>query len=167
MPHSRDEDIVVAQRRKEVLRRRMNGERMTDIAESLGMSRNTLSRDFSRFYRKCIEEAKAEVEVWRAFQTERYEALLVAVMPDALNGDVRANEQASKLLDKISDLNGWKAAAKAEVSGPGGGPLPLGSATAAELTRLLQAAGDGEDQPEPASEPAGEDTGDDHQPGRD
>ncbi|HEX5566618.1 MAG TPA: hypothetical protein VFY14_06760 [Streptomyces sp.] len=136
MPASRTTQALTAQRRAEMFRRRNAGESMTSIAESFGMSRETLSKDFTRAYRAAIAEEQAEAEVWRRFQTDRCEQLLAAVWDDAMEGDIRANEQARKLIADISELNGWKAPVRAEVTGADGSPL-LGRATAAELEALM------------------------------
>ncbi|MFI7096855.1 hypothetical protein [Streptomyces lydicus] len=140
MATSKITQALTAERRKEMFRRRAAGESMTSIAESFGVSRNTLSKDFTRAYKSYLEEEKAEADVWRRFQTDRYEALLAAVWPDALTGDVRANEQASKLIDKLCRLNGWDVPVKAEVSGPDGGPIALASGSLEEMEQLFNIA---------------------------
>ncbi|WP_330479847.1 hypothetical protein OG301_39230 (plasmid) [Streptomyces platensis] len=140
MPHSRAEMAEVAERRREMFRRRRAGESMESIAKSFGVSRSTLSKDFTRAYRSYLEEEKTEADVWRRFQTDRYEELLAAVWPEALGGDVRANEQASKLIDKLCRLNGWDVPVKAEVSGPDGGPIALASGSLEEMEQLFNIA---------------------------
>lgn len=140
MATSKSTRALTADRRKEMFERRAAGESMTSIAASFGMSRNALSRDFTRAYRKFLEEEKAEADVWRRFQTDRYEMLLSAVWPEALAGDVRANEQASKLIDKLCRLNGWDVPVKAEVSGPDGGPIALASGSLEEMEQLFNIA---------------------------
>ncbi|MFF2411871.1 hypothetical protein [Streptomyces sp. NPDC058092] len=163
MPASKTKQALTAERRKEMFRRRAAGESMEDIAASFGMSRSTLSKDFTRAYRAYIEEEKAEAEVWRKFQTDRYERLLAAVWPDALDGDVRANEQARKLVADLSDLNGWKAPVRAEVTGADGGPLSLTTASPDDLAALIAATSRlDEDQPDNSktSTPDEEDEGD-------
>lgn len=139
MPASRTQQALTAERRAEMFRRRRAGESMTDIAASFGMSRQTLSKDFTRAYRAYLEEGKAEADIWRQFQTDRYEQLLAAVWPEALAGDVRANEQARKLVADLSELNGWKAPVRAEVTGADGGPLSLSSASPDDLAALIAA----------------------------
>ncbi|MFF9787187.1 hypothetical protein [Streptomyces nigrescens] len=139
MPHSKAEMAQVAERRREMFRRRRAGESMESIAASFGVSRGTLAKDFTRAYRSYLEEEKTEADVWRRFQTDRYEALLAAVWPDALAGDVRANEQASKLIDKLCRLNGLDQPVRAEITGADGGPLALSSASPDELMTLISA----------------------------
>jgi len=140
MPHSKSEMAQVAERRREMFRRRRAGESMESIAASFGISRSTLAKDFTRAYRSYLEEEKTEADVWRRFQTDRYEELLAAVWPEALAGDVRANEQASKLIDKLCRLNGWDVPVKAEVSGPDGGPIALASGSLEEMEQLFNIA---------------------------
>lgn len=137
MPASRSKQALTAARRKEMFERRASGERMTDIAESFGMSRQTLSKDFTRAYKAYLEEEKAGAEVWRRFQTDRLEMLLRAVMPEALEGDVRASEQARKLIMDISTVNGWNSPVKAEISGPDGGPVALATGSLEDAEKLF------------------------------
>ena len=157
MPASRATQALTSQRRIEMFRRRLAGESMTSIAASFGMSRATLSKDFTRAYNDALDEEKAEAGVWRRFQTDRYEQLLAAVWPEALSGDVRANEQASKLIDKLCRLNGWDVPVKAEVSGPDGGPIALASGSLEEMEQLFNiarqvTADDGEEEDESLDE---------------
>ncbi|MET8585756.1 hypothetical protein ABZX39_33535 [Streptomyces collinus] len=112
---------------------------MASIAESFGMSREALSKDFTRAYRAAIEEERAEADVWRRFQTDRCEQLLAAVWDDAMTGDVRANEQARKLIGDINELNGWKAPVRTEVTGAEGGPLAVSTADPDKLAALIAA----------------------------
>ncbi|KIF66300.1 hypothetical protein HY68_36995 [Streptomyces sp. AcH 505] len=122
-----------------MFRRRAAGEHMNDIAESFGMSPNTLSKDFTRAYRAYLKAVNVEADVWRQFQTDRYEQLLAAVWSDATSGDIRANEQARKLVADLSELNGWKAPVRTEVTGADGGPLALSSASPEDLVSLIEA----------------------------
>lgn len=151
MPPSRTAKALTAERRAEMFRRRAAGESMTSIAQSFGMTRATLSKDFTRAYKAYLEEEKAEADVWRRFQTDRYEQLLAAVWPDAIDGDVRANEQARKLVTDLCRLNGWDVPVKAEVSGPDGGPIALASGSLEEMEQLFNIArqvndGEGDEQ---------------------
>ncbi|BCK74018.1 hypothetical protein Srufu_079710 (plasmid) [Streptomyces libani subsp. rufus] len=162
MPASRARQALTSERRQEMFRRRLAGESMTAIAASFGLSRSTLSKDFTRAYNAALEEEKAEAGVWRRFQTDRYEQLLAAVWPEALDGDVRANEQASKLIDKLCRLNGWDVPVKAEVSGPDGGPIALASGSLEEMEQLFNIArqvtdDDGEEADEGPDEDADDD----------
>lgn len=142
MPHSKAEMAEVSERRAKLIKLRRAGvdfddERILALGYS---SRSHASKDFTRTYRSYLEEEKAEADVWRRFQTDRYEALLAAVWPEALDGDVRANEQASKLIDKLCRLNGWDVPVKAEVSGPDGGPIALASGSLEEMEQLFNIA---------------------------
>lgn len=157
MAHSRAEQALTAERRIEMFRRRRAGESMTSIAASLGISRATLSKDFTRAYKSYLEEEKGEADVWRRFQTDRYEELLAAVWPEAIDGDVRANEQASKLIDKLCRLNGWDVPVKAEVSGPDGGPIALASGSLEDAEKLFNIARQVDDDEDGDEEELGDD----------
>ena len=167
MPASRAKQAETAQRRIKMLKMRLAGDDFEYIARELGYaSRQAASKDFTRTYRAYLEEEKAEAGVWRRFQTDRYEKLLAAVWPEALDGDVRANEQASKLIDKLCRLNGWDVPVKAEVSGPDGGPIALASGSLEEMEQLFNIArqvhsDEDEDGQEEDEEEASEDEGTD------
>lgn len=135
-----------------MFRRRAAGESMTEIAESFGLSRETLSKDFTRAYQLALQEEKAGAEVWRRFQTDRLETLLRAVWPRATAPspvfnregdlvseeiDLKASEQARKLIADLCRVNGTDAPVRTEVTGADGEALSLGGSALAELDALI------------------------------
>ncbi|GHJ34336.1 hypothetical protein TPA0910_87690 [Streptomyces hygroscopicus subsp. sporocinereus] len=140
---SKADRALVEERRRELIslrRERVSFEDPRIIA--LGYtSSNAARRDFYRAMQARRDATDAEVTAYREEQTEIIESLLDTYLPKALDGDIKAGEMTLKLLERSAKLNGWEAVLKAEVSGPGGGAVPLG-ATLNELNALIATAGE-------------------------
>ncbi|MGW7636100.1 hypothetical protein [Streptomyces decoyicus] len=173
MPHSKAEMAEVADRRAKLIRLRRQGVAYDDprIAALGYSSRSVASKDFVRAIEERRDEQAAEASAYRQQENERLDELLSAVWEKATQPspvfdkernlvgeeiDLRAVETVLKLMDRRAKLNGLDSPVRAELSGPDGGAVPIGPATAAELHRLISVAGDGED---PDDFPEG--TGDD------
>jgi hypothetical protein len=120
-----------------MLRMKLEGHSIAAIAEHFEMSPNSASKDLTRAIRKARDLEVQEAELWRHVQSERLEALLHAVMPDALTGEVRSVEQARKLIVDLTDLLGVKVPVRTEISGPDGGAIPFSSGELSELQALI------------------------------
>lgn len=130
---------------------------------SLGYSSEAAARkDFYRAVMERKDATDAEVAAYREEQNEVIEALLETYLPLALDDkDIKAAEMVLKLLERQAKLNGWESALKAELSGPGGGPVPVRPATIAELQKLIRTAGDPDTEDDDLDDDPGEDTDDD------
>jgi DNA-binding CsgD family transcriptional regulator len=137
MPASRAQQAIASERRAEILRRKIAGEKVTNIAAALGISRATASKDLTRACRKARDLEIQEAELYRQLQSSRLEELLTAVWPDAITGDVKASEQARKLIADLTDLMGVKVPVRTEISGPDGGAIPFSGGELSELTALI------------------------------
>ncbi|MFK8851239.1 hypothetical protein [Streptomyces sp. Ac-502] len=154
-------------RRTRLLELRRQGVRYDDERIlTLGYSSPAAARrDLNRALAAHRDEEAAEVSVYRQQENERLDALLEAAWPRATQPspvfdkdgnvldhalDMRAVDTVLRLMDRRAKLNGLDMPVKAELSGPDGGAVPIGPVTAAELHRLIGAAGDGdpEDTPE-------------------
>jgi hypothetical protein len=132
-------------------------------------------KDFYRAVTARREATAAEVADYREEQNEIINSLLDTYLPLALGTssedgettepDVKAAEMSLKLLERQAKLNGWEAALKAELSGPGGGAVPISAASINELRSLINTAGDpdpnGEDSPYDGDDSDTDDDGDD------
>lgn len=120
----------------------------SDKVLSLGYSSESAARkDFYRAVMERKDATEAEVSAYREEQNEVIEALLETYLPLALDDqDIKAADMVLKLLERQSKLNGWEAALKAELSGPGGGAVPIRAATIAELRNLIRTAGDPDEE---------------------
>jgi hypothetical protein len=123
-------------------------------------SPNAARRDLHRALAAHRDEERAEVSIYRQQENERLDALLEAAWPRATQPhpvfdkegnpvgeelDMRAVDTVLRLMDRRAKLNGLDMPVKAEVSGPGGGAIPVTATTAAELQSLIRAAGDPND----------------------
>lgn len=190
MPPSKARRALVAQRRSEMLLMKVQGRTAAQIADHFGMSPSTARRDLSRAAKKALELEVQDAGLYRYIQGARLESLLRAVMPAAigkadLDGeepdrevevDLKASEQARKLIADITDLFGLRVPVRTEISGPDGGAIPFSSGEAAEIMALidisdqdnaqipdidLDADMDDEDEEEDDPEEEDEDDGDD------
>lgn len=169
MAASKDKQAEVDERRTKLLRiRRRRPKLPFDSQEILDLgyiSGDSARKDFYRALEVRRKDFDIEVTAYREEQTQVIESLLEVYLPLALDEkDIKAAEMVLKLLERESKLNGWEAALKSELSGPGGGPVPVRGATLAELRNLIRTAGDPDDQDDASSQGLdddGEDTDDD------
>ncbi|MFJ1900524.1 helix-turn-helix domain-containing protein [Streptomyces sp. NPDC088115] len=137
MPASKAKQADTAQRRTEMLRMKLSGKSVEQIAEHFGMSRSTASKDISRIIKKARDLEIQEAELYREVQRGRLETLLLGVWPDAITGEPKASEAARKLISDLSDLLGVKVPVRTEISGPDGGDIPFSSGELSELQALI------------------------------
>lgn len=153
MGHNKAELAEVAARRAELIRLRRAGVRFED-PRIMGLgygSRQSATKDFKRALEERRDDQAAEASVYRQEENERLDALLEVVWPRATEPtpvfkdgeevgseiDLKAVETVLKLMDRRAKLMGIDMPTKAEVTGAEGGPLQMGSATAAELEVLI------------------------------
>lgn len=138
MPPSKAKSALVAQRRSEMLIMKVQGRTAAQIAEHFGMSPSTARRDLNRAVNKARELEVQDAELYRYIQGARLETLLRAVMPLAIEeGDLKANEQARRIIADLTDLFGVKVPVRTEISGPDGGAIPFSSGETAEIMALI------------------------------
>jgi hypothetical protein len=151
MPPSKATRALVAQRRSEMLLMKVQGRSAIQIAEHFGMSPSTARRDLSRAAKKALELEVQDAGLYRYIQGARLESLLRAVMPAAtgkahldddepeglVEVDLKASEQARKLIADITELFGLRIPVRTEISGPDGGAIPFSSGETAELMALI------------------------------
>lgn len=155
MPNSAAAQAEIDARRAKLIRLRRTRTRY-DSPEILGLGYSSADAARKDFYRAVTARRKAteaEVADYREEQNVIFEDLIDTYLPLALGeGDeATPDPKAAKLvldtLERQAKVNGWEEALKAELSGPGGGPVPIRGATLAELRNLIRTAGDpdGED----------------------
>jgi hypothetical protein len=141
MPPSKAKRALVAQRRSEMLIMKIQGRTAAQIADHFDISPATARRDLSRACQKARDLEVQDAELYRYVQGARLETLLRAVMPLAIDdNDLKANEQARKLIADITDLFGLKVPVRTEISGPDGGAIPFSGGELAELDALISIA---------------------------
>ncbi|MFB7738209.1 sigma factor-like helix-turn-helix DNA-binding protein [Streptomyces sp. NPDC056112] len=137
MTASRAAQAIASDRRAQMLRMKVQGRSVSEIAAHFEMSPGTVRKDISRAVRKAKDLEIQEAELYRQLQATRLETLLGAVWPEASAGDVKASEQARKLVADLTDLMGVKIPVRTEISGPDGGAIPFNSGETAELLALI------------------------------
>lgn len=120
---------------------KIQGRTAAQIAEHFGISPSTARSDLSRACKKARDIEVQDAELYRYIQGARLETLLRSVMPMAIDdGDLKANEQARRLIADITDLFGLKVPVRTEISGPDGGAIPFNGGELAELNALISIA---------------------------
>ncbi|MCX4911815.1 sigma factor-like helix-turn-helix DNA-binding protein [Streptomyces sp. NBC_00878] len=140
MPPSKAKSAVVAQRRREMLVMKIQGRTAAQIADHFDISPSTARSDLSRAIKKAHALEIQDAQLYRYLQGARLEELLRSVMPAAtaeVDPDLKANEQARKLIADITELFGLKVPVRTEISGPDGGAIPFSSGEAAEIMALI------------------------------
>ncbi|MDX2658376.1 hypothetical protein PV402_40020 [Streptomyces scabiei] len=166
MAHSSAELAAVYERRAALIRLRREHPKLAFHDEkilALGYPSDSAARkDFYRALEQRRKDLNIEVTAYREEQNEVIEALLETYLPAALDDkDLKAAEMVLKLMERQAKLNGWEAALKAELSGPGGGAVPIATGTIAELRELIRTAGEPDDEDDENPDDADGDTDDD------
>ncbi|MFH8581707.1 hypothetical protein [Streptomyces zaomyceticus] len=159
MPASKAHQADTAGRRADLIRLRRQGVPFDD-ERILGLgyaSAGAARKDLVRALDANRKEETAEAAVYRQQESERLDALLEAVWPQATEKrsvfdkegqwvgegvDVRAVDTVLRLIDRRAKLLGLDAPAAVELSGPGGGAVRLERVNLAELNQLIATAGD-------------------------
>jgi hypothetical protein len=161
MAHSKAEQALVAERRRNLARLRRQGIRFDDDRIlSLGYkSASAARRDMNRMLTKNREEEGLEVATYRQQENERLDELLEAIWPRATTPspvydkegvlvdhvlDVRAMDTALRLMDRRAKLNGLDMPVRTEISGPDGGAIPFSGSELSELEALIAISGQAE-----------------------
>lgn len=158
MPASKAQQAETSARRAELVRLRRTGLDFDTIAARLGYSsRGAASKDLIRALESNRDEEAAEVSVYRQQEGERLDAMLAALWDQATEErpiygaegkrigkgvDVRAVGEVRQIIALRAKLFGLEMPAALQVSGPGGGPVPLVTGTLAELNTLIGLAGE-------------------------
>ena len=114
---------------------------------------NAARKDFYRAVTARRKATEAEVADYREEQNEIFESLLDTWLPLAIGDDDTAPDHKAadlvlKTLERQAKVNGWEEALKAELSGPGGGPMKVKATAVASLISLINTAGDPDDEDE-------------------
>lgn len=153
MPPSKAKTASVAKRRADAIKLRLAGVDFETIAERLGYaSRGAASKDVCRAFDAYRAEEEAVIETWREVEGQRLDRLQAAAWPAAAKGDLKAIETVLKVIAQRSKLLGLDMPIKTEVSGPDGSAVRLTTVTGDELSRLIKAAGDPDDQNDNATD---------------
>lgn len=154
MPNvSKAERADIEERRAALIRLRRN-RTPYDSPDILALGYSSAADARKDFYRAITarrEATEAEIADYREEQNVIFESLLDTYLPLALGTDeegpdTKAAELVLRTLERQAKVNGWEEALKAELSGPGGGPMKLKATTVASLIDLINTAGDEDDE---------------------
>lgn len=158
MPASKAQQATTAKRRAQAIALRLAGMDFETIADRLNYAnRQAATRDFHRAIAAARLEERQAVENLREVEGQRLDRLQAAVWAKAIKGDLKAVETVLKVIAQRSRLLGLDAPVKTELTGPGGGPMQIGTVTAAELNRLIATAGEPDQDPDYDGEPDDDD----------
>lgn len=155
------------------LRRKRVSYEHPDILALGYSSPDAARKDFYRAVTARREATAAEVAGYREEQNVIYESIIDTYLPLALGSeeqppDHKAGELVLKTLHQQARTNGWEEVLKAELTGPGGGPMQLKATAVANLIDLINTAGDeDEDDDTLGADPDDEDADDDGDPDQD
>jgi len=80
-----------------------------------------------RAFKRAIERLpRTEAEAFRKLDTERCEAMILALQSGIRKGDPKSADVAVRILEYKAKINGYLAPSKHEVSGGAGTPIPIG-----------------------------------------
>jgi DNA-binding CsgD family transcriptional regulator len=112
--------LKTALRRAQILELRKRGRGLAQIADELGISRQAVHKHIAVAMARIVDEPAQEVV---KLEVMRLDALLDGVWLSATTGETRSVEAALQIMARRAKLLGLDAAAKKEISGPGGGPI--------------------------------------------
>ncbi len=125
MPRAKTGTTALAARDLEgdALALRRAGASFREIASQLGCSSTSAFRAVSRVLDRTMVELGESAAVLRAMELERLDALLAAVWPAAVAGDLPSVAMALRVAERRARLLGLDAPVRQELTGADGGPL--------------------------------------------
>lgn len=109
------EETTIAVRRRKVASLLLQGiVTQTEIAKMIGVSNQTVSNDVEAIKHLWRQETAQEVGVYKARAIKRVEALLSAIWPKAMAGDLAAVGKCIELMAREAKIIGYDAAEKVD-----------------------------------------------------
>ena len=112
--------LTAAERRREAVRLRREGETLDRIADELGCSRPAVIKHIRTALADLAESTQAETVEWRAIELERLDALQRAIWDKAMDGDVAAIDRMLRIMERRSKLLALDAPTKIATTTPDG-----------------------------------------------
>jgi hypothetical protein len=125
----------------EALKLRIEGNRFTEIAEALGVSKASASRYVRQALAVKTEEVVARADELRELVAARLDQLWKGLLPTALGGDCKAASTLVAVLARYCKLYGLDAPVKLDVKGQAGPSKPLANMSDSELLVYARRAG--------------------------
>lgn len=125
-PRARTTSSDIDARRRKVASALLAGaDSFTSIAEQLGVSIATISRDVKAIEEQWRAEAMQDISAAKGRDLRRSERMIGAMWPKALNGDERAAKMVLDLMQHRAKLLGLNAPEKRELSTANDIPLKI------------------------------------------
>lgn len=112
------------QRRLEAWRLRAEGISIAEIAQRLNVTRTTIWTDMKRTAEELNQKTLEFAEANRQIDLERIDNAMQAVMPKVKQGDLRAIDTMTRLIEQRAKLLGYYSATKVDLT-TGGEPLKI------------------------------------------
>jgi hypothetical protein len=125
-------EMVIEQRRAKVVKLRVAGWSIRDIAAHLNVSVGLVHGDLSEVLVRTREQANESVKVERELSIERLETAIKKIWDQVEGGDLDAVDRLVRLEQRLAKLQGLDAPTKQELSGPDGAPIEVTTKTTLE-----------------------------------
>lgn len=98
------------------------------IADHLGIGLATAHRHVMDALKEARAQISTEADTLKSEDLSRLDAMLAGLWPRASKGEAVAVDRVLKIMERRAKLLGLDAPDRAELAGPGGGPIPVASA---------------------------------------
>jgi len=131
-PKQAASELAIEQRRERITKLRISGWSIRDIAAHIGCSIGTVHGDLSAVLERTQDAANDATKRERAVSLARLDVATKGIWPEVETGGVEAVDRLVKLEQRRARLLGLDAPARQEISGPGGGAVPIEARSALE-----------------------------------
>lgn len=118
--------ILALKRKLRAVDLKVENKSYAEIGDDLGISRQAAHKLVMSAIQEEKEELSEKTEHLIVLSNKRLLRLMAKYFPEAEKGDLGAFNAQMKLEERFAKLNGLDAAARTEISGPGGAPLATG-----------------------------------------
>ena len=98
--------LAEAERESRVIPLLLQGASLREVARTLGVGRTTVMKDRNRILARWVEETKIDRDQFAALVSARYEAVLDAFWPQAMEGDEAAAATVVRVLKSLREMYG-------------------------------------------------------------
>lgn len=111
--------LTAAERERRAVQMRIAGADYQSIADALGMVKSGAYKAVKRALDRTRQETAESSEELRIVEAHRLERLIMAAMPQAINGEVQSIEVVRKLSESLRRLHGLDAPEKTDITSNG------------------------------------------------
>lgn len=107
------------------------------MARELGVSKSQIAKDVKTLFERWREEGMRNIDRQVAMDLKTIDEAMQRLYPNLQSGDPEAIRTMLKCMERRAKLLGLDAPERREISGPGGGPIPVQDMTEEELDAVL------------------------------